>query len=464
MSGNVIAAILAGVVLTSVAFAHAIGPALMLAAVTPFDAIPFALFGVAGNAITYVPVIIFLIKLNPRQWGQALLGTRVQQYAALLLLALLVSHAFSVPDLGSGMIFEWLRKLTLFVLMGILCWSMRDARHLAMLVKVSVSAMAVFVVLSALDFYLGVQLLPLKAGRLEGAALETQYQSWLATSWRFTGPGYPVNRFSNYLLLVIFLGLGWFMSVRSTSQRSLALGCTVVLVVAELLTVTRSGILGMGVGLVLLLPLAFRFRASQVVGLGLVAGTVGLLILYALGVTSGDEVLARRFDLDHLVASAGGRLERIVAALRIWAEHPFLGVGWGAFKQHSGRYIASGGLGAHNGYTNVLAECGLLGFVPLMVLTVAVVRRSLCRIDHVSSDHEFWRPYFLCGLIAQLVTNVFNDYLWERYLWVSFGFVAVLEHLHHSAQAREARARLSQMRRVGVRGLFRPAARTSGGA
>ena len=38
----------------------------------------------------------------------------------------------------------------------------------------------------------------------------------------------------------------------------------------------------------------------------------------------------------------------------------------------------------------------------------------------------FWRPYFFCGLVAQLVTNFFNDYLWERYIWVCFAFAAAL--------------------------------------
>ena len=144
MSGSVIAAMIFGVLLTAVAFAHPIGPGLMLVAETPFDAIPFAIFGVAGNLITYVPILIFLIKVNPASWGQVFVGTRVQQLAAVFILALLASHATAIVDHGIGEIFEWLRKVTLFLLLAIFAYCMRDGKQLALLAKVLVTSMAVF--------------------------------------------------------------------------------------------------------------------------------------------------------------------------------------------------------------------------------------------------------------------------------------------------------------------------------
>jgi hypothetical protein len=447
VSGSLISAIVLGVVLTAIAFAHPVGPGLMLVAETPFDAIPFAIFGVIGNAVTYIPIIIFLIKTNPAYWGQAFLGTRIQQYTAIFFVALIVCHAMAIVDKGVGEIFEWLRKATLFMLLGLFAYSMRE-QYLGLIVKVMVAAMAVFTVLSMMDFYVGIQLMPVKAGVMEGAAFDTEFTTYLSTKWRFTGAGYPVNRFSNYLLLVIFLGVGWFMHVKGPFQRLLALGCTLVLILGELFTVTRSGILGMGVGMALMLPMAFRFRIQQVIGVGLVAGVLGGLAYYAVAFTAADQVLAQRFNFNHLVHSTGGRLERIFAAFQIWAEHPFFGVGWASFKDHSPEFVLVGGKGAHNGYMNVLAEAGLLGFIPLMILTVAVVKRNLTRIGHLSSEYEFWRPYFFCGLVAQLVTNVFNDYLWERYLWVSIAFCVALEQCYHAARAKEARSRLEDMREL----------------
>jgi hypothetical protein len=41
---------------------------------------------------------------------------------------------------------------------------------------------------------------------------------------------------------------------------------------------------------------------------------------------------------------------------------------------------------------------------------------------------------------------MFNDYLWERYLWLVFAFAVVLEQCYHAARARQARAQLEEMR------------------
>ena len=452
MGGSVIGAILFGFLLTAVALVHPVGPGLMLAAETPFDAIPFALFGVTGNLITYVPILILLGKLNPAYWGQAFLGTRIQQLLALFVMALLVSHATTIVDKGIGEIWEWLRKVTLFLLVGVFAFTMRETKYLPLFVKTMVAAMAVLTFLAMLDFYLGIQLLPVKSGSLDAPALAVEFDPYLATNWRFSGPGFPVNRFSNYLLLTIFLGFGWFMYVKGPIQRVVALGCTFLLILGELFTVTRSGILGMAVGMFLMLPMAFRFRFQQMVGVLVIGSVLGAIVWYGVSLTSADEILLKRFEPGHVVESSIGRLDRVAAALKIWAEHPFLGVGWDSFKTYSQHYIAKGGLGAHNGYLNVLAETGLLGFIPLMILTVVVIRRSLLRIGHLSTELEFWRPYFFCGLVAQLVTNVFNDYLWERYLWVSFAFAAALEHCYQMARAKQAGARVEEMRDGGARG------------
>lgn len=112
------------------------------------------------------------------------------------------------------------------------------------------------------------------------------------------------------------------------------------------------------------------------------------------------------------------------------------------FRQYSEQYIGASGNSAHNGYLRVLAEAGLIGFIPMMVVTIAVARRSLWRVGEISTELEFWRPYFVAALVAQFVTNVFNDYFWERYLWVTFAFFVALESTVLRARAEQARERL----------------------
>lgn len=451
MSGGIIGSIVFGLVLTAIAFAHPIGPGLMVAAETPFDGIPFKLFGVAGNLITFVPILILLMRLNPAYWGQAFFGTRVQQFLALFIMALLPSHALLIDDQGLGQIFEFLRKGTLFLLVGVFAFSMSQEKYLALLIKTMVASMAVLTVLAMLDFYMGIQVLPVKAGRLEGgAALGREFDPYMATQWRFSAPGFPVNRYSNYLLLVTFLGVGWFMYVKGVVQRLIAIGCVMVLVLGELFTITRSGILGMGVGMVLMLPLALKLRVQHVFGVVIIGGVLGAVAWFGASLTYADEVLVTRFG--NVSDSMVGRIERVFAAVMIWADHPLMGTGWGTFQQYSPLYVSAGGKGAHNGYLNVLAETGVLGFIPLMLVTFEVLRRHLHRIGHLSKEFEFWRPYFLVGLIAQLITNVFNDYLWERYLWVSFAFAAALEQCYQRVRTQQASGEVEEPGSSGVSG------------
>ena len=343
MGGSIVAAMIAGVVLTAIAFAHPIGPALMLAAETPFDAIPYQFFGVTGNLITYVPILIFLIKVPPGRWGQAFLGTRIQQLGALMIMALLYCHATTIVDLGVGQVFEWLRKVTLFLLMGIFAYAMRDTRHLPLLVKTLVFSMALFTLISMVDFYLGIHLLPLKVSTFEGGALDADFQGFEVAEWRFSGVGLPVNRYANYLLLLVFLGAGWSMSVRSPIQRGVALASTSVLALGELCTVARAGILAMAVGVLFMLPMAVRLSVKQVAGVVLVLALLATPAAYVLSRTSADQAIAQRFDVTHFVRSTGGRLERVVAAFKIWAAHPFVGVGWREFRHYSPEYVGEGG-------------------------------------------------------------------------------------------------------------------------
>ena len=76
--------------------------------------------------------------------------------------------------------------------------------------------------------------------------------------------------------------------------------------------------------------------------------------------------------------------------------------------------------------------------------------RHLRSVRHLSPIHEFWRPYFLCGLIAQLASNWFNDYFSERYMWISFAFGVALERVVSMERARVRRERLEVVRNLGA--------------
>ena len=90
----------------------------------------------------------------------------------------------------------------------------------------------------------------------------------------------------------------------------------------------------------------------------------------------------------------------------------------------------------------------------------------LKKIGHLSPSLEFWRPYFFSGFVAQCVSNFFNDYFAERYLWISFAFGAALERTWAAERGRRRRERLEVVRNFGSPELAwsrspRPAASTT---
>jgi hypothetical protein len=112
-------------------------------------------------------------------------------------------------------------------------------------------------------------------------------------------------------------------------------------------------------------------RAAMRFGL-VVAVTVAVsyfAVFPALQRFTGDK-LAERFGNTELT----GRLELIEADLRIWSEHPFLGVGVGQALAYRTRYYAEI---SHTEYTRLLAEHGLLGLVALALLLTMPLRRLL---------------------------------------------------------------------------------------
>ncbi|GEM_PF-952979 len=66
--------------------------------------------------------------------------------------------------------------------------------------------------------------------------------------------------------------------------------------------------------------------------------------------------------------------------LRMFAEHPLAGVGWGAFATGYARYDTAPGFrrlrAAHNDYVQLLAETGLIGGTLLALFLIALVRLS----------------------------------------------------------------------------------------
>lgn len=410
---------------------HPVGPAMVLLVITPFDAIPFDLFGVWGNAITYVPVLILLLLVSPQRWPQLFLGSRIQVLCAVMLIVLLVSHALAVDVLGYGVFEAYARKATLVVLAGFFAHAFIQPKYVLLLAKVLVVSMTAYLIASMSDFYLGIQLLPSSTGEFEEGALQVEYERYLGGKLRFSGAGIPVNRTANWQILPIFLAVGVYVQSTKWRDKALMVGGILVMLVAVMATVSRSTMLALVIGAPILASMALRVKIHQLVLAMMLVGVVGGSVYAGAKYMEVDQNLEGRLEAGAMLGAMTGRFSRVIVAFEIWAQNPVLGVGIGSFKKESDIMLAKvgddGGRGAHNAYTEILAETGLLGFIPFMAVLFVVTRQFLVSVKPDYPDVDFWRPYFFAAFVGQLGANWFNSYIWERLFWVCIAYAIVLE-------------------------------------
>jgi hypothetical protein len=410
---------------------HPAGTAIVLLAVTPFDAIPWQIFGAWGNIITYIPVVLLLMLVSPGRWGEIFLGTRIQQFAAVFMLALIVPHMMSVSLLGVGVFQSYGRMATQLVLCGLFAYAFNDPKNVPVMIRVMVVSMSAWLVLSFMDFYMGIQLLPVDTGEFEGGALDVEYEKYLSGALRFSGAGVPVNRTASWQIVPTLLAVGLWMSSKKPIDRMIAAGSILVMGLAVIATASRSAALGIMVGMCIIAPMALRVKLHQLVLGLLVIGALGGAVYGASSFISADQNVQSRWESRALGASIRGRFSRVFVAMEIWADNPIFGVGVGRFKIYSDVLLSArgdeGGRGAHNSYTHVLAEYGLFGFIPFILLLGVAVRQFLIPVKRDFPDVDFWRPYFFAGFVGYSACNWFSGYHWERYYWLPIAYAVALE-------------------------------------
>ena len=200
------------------------------------------------------------------------------------------------------------------------------------------------------------------------------------------------NAAGSYLAMALLLAVGLALPARSRggqegeeSRGGRWLGLLWLLVVPLMaaglwLTGSRAALAAIAPALIVMLPVVSRVPKQVAWGGALVAALVVMLSL---------PFVAGRFNLPDktgrsLSQALNYRSEFARGAARMIAAQPVFGVGVGAFYARSGEYFAPAVRvafpreNAHNNFLQVLAELGVVGFVPFLwtigIVGVAVVR------------------------------------------------------------------------------------------
>lgn len=208
------------------------------------------------------------------------------------------------------------------------------------------------------------------------------------------------------LFLVMFISVGFAHLIRTPSVglRVLA-GISVLISFAGLAVAeSRGGIMG-AVAIVLVLGMLEIRRLGNTLVLSAVLAVAAAVVGIALW-PGWDGTIASLVP--------GGRPDAVIdrlsiwrMVLRVWSDHPIIGVGLGNFRDHA---LAHGvdlivplgyeSFHAHNTYLEILADTGALGIVCYIFFMVVVVRALLRNWQPVRRDRQSHASTFVMAAVG----------------------------------------------------------------
>jgi putative inorganic carbon (hco3(-)) transporter len=247
---------------------------------------------------------------------------------------------------------------------------------------------------------------------------------------RLAGPIGDMNFFAQMLFVLVPLGLMLLFGERRWRRRIALVVLVALTSVGGALTVSRGGAVGVALALLVLTTVRyFRWRYVVIVALGIAVllATSPRYTDRLASIGSVSEALVGAADAGELDQATMGRLGANLAAVRVFAEHPVLGVGPGVFNLHyrdqaieAGYAVHEGTRSAHNLFLQVAAEYGIVGFAALFG-AVGVTLRDLHRARRriMSRDPELatMLAAVVAALVTYLTTGLFLSLAYERYFW-----------------------------------------------
>jgi putative inorganic carbon (hco3(-)) transporter len=284
-------------------------------------------------------------------------------------------------------------------------------------------------VLTVACFYLGVSNLITEIGLHHYGSLPPGNYPRLQST--FLRPAMLCNYMTVSLLMLLAARReGWI-------GRALFVAIAAAFSVTILFTVT-PGIGGVLLGLALWFGLVLKENGRATASKLVIAS--GALAAAAFLVVSAFTVFAApaspfTFSIGGVRIDATQRLLTWYGAVQTFLEHPIFGKGLGLAVAEV-FYIPPSGqqqllVDAHNALLNVAGQAGLFGAIPLVLICIAVVRRTLpFRLAPGNSLHIALGIAFISAFIIQGLVGSFEN---ARHLWVLIGLIIASSHIARRA-------------------------------
>ncbi|MBE7552937.1 MAG: tetratricopeptide repeat protein [Anaerolineales bacterium] len=248
--------------------------------------------------------------------------------------------------------------------------------------------------------------------------------------------------FSAYVALFIPLALGLALSTRKFSVRLGFAGFIFLSLIILLLTFSRTGWVTLAVGLLSLGALSLFKPLQARLQSGLQARSISTFLFewspkvwtkkwtgLFMGVIVASFLIIPFLNQTHFIeevfknreGSNQIRLSLIQAAVRMWLEHPLLGIGPGLFGPFYRDYIPPNSffllsLSTHSFYFQMLAEVGLAGLGMAALIFLAATKAAYQRLMGSGDTSQRWRVIGVAATLIGYFTSAAIEQLW----WPAF--------------------------------------------
>jgi len=255
-------------------------------------------------------------------------------------------------------------------------------------------------------------------------------------SWPIFATFFNPNPLGGFFAMSVPLALSATLAARVRWQRLLWGWAAFLLFLALLPTYSKGAAVGLLTAMLVYLVLAAKGSANPRRNLIRLASVLLVLAVLALGAVLASASLRHRLGgmLGSRSASNVFRLLTWKGTLNMAADHPWIGIGPGAFKHAFPKYAIAGYVeAAHENYLQILAEQGVFGAAAFLWLIGAILFtgwRAMVRGPDFGA--RVMAIGAICSLVVLLVHSLF-DYGWyigaiNLYFWLLAGLLAHQAH------------------------------------
>lgn len=242
---------------------------------------------------------------------------------------------------------------------------------------------------------------------------------------------YDPNYLAGFLAVTLLVGLALLVHSRSWSRAALCLAATGVIGAGVLVTFSRTGLVGVAAGVLIVVLTAPRARL-----LPLIAVMVALVVIA--GSMAPASIMERVTSIGNAKSdqSNATRVYMFPSAYEIGRDNWVFGTGLGAFRYAYPEYrrlqADPSVLKPHEIPLSMFSEMGIAGILAQLVLLWALAR---CFWHSRPRGWSAMESFALAGLVSLGVQSLFQYYLYFEYLWLFIAFAVAANRIAVTKEA-----------------------------